>query len=177
MKARKILLAIGTALLFGASGALAQTTSGGSTSGSSTTTSGTSSSSGSTGSTGSTTSTGTTGSTSSTGSTTSSDSTHGKSGEPHGNANPHTPPANASAVATAVQAILQKFDANRDQFIAERKTLLDQLAAAKTDADRQAILTQLRSELQTEKDQRTQLGKEIRQELQTLRQQKKGGGG
>jgi hypothetical protein len=103
--------------------------------------------------------------------------TAGKSGDDHGKAAPHTPDAHSSDVAKAVQAVLQKFDANRDQFIADRKALLDQLAAAKTEAERKAILDQLKAENETEKHQKEQLGKEIRDELKTLRQQRKSGGG
>ncbi len=110
-----------------------------------------------------------TGSTSTGGTSTGSTST----GPMHGKGNPHTPNANASAVAQAVQTMLAKFDANRDQYMTERKALLDKLATATTEADRQAILAQLKADLQTEKDQRTQLGKEIRDQLKTLR---KGGG-
>ncbi len=95
----------------------------------------------------------------------------------HGKANPHTVNAHASDTAKAVQTVLQQFDANRDQFIAARKSLLDQLAAATTDAQRQAIIDQLKQEQQTEQAQREQLGKQIRDEIQTLRQQRKGGGG
>lgn len=101
----------------------------------------------------------------------------GASGQAHGNAHPHTVNSHASATAQAVQSALAQFDATRDQFITNRKALVDQLAAAKTEADRQAILVQLHAEVQAEKDQRTQLGKQIRQEMMTLRQQRKNSGG
>jgi hypothetical protein len=155
MKPQKHLLAITAALLLGASSLFAQTTGG-------TTTGGT-----------------TTGGTSTGGTTTGTDDgDKGKgSSTSHGKANPHTPNPNSSATAQAVQTILQKFDANRDQFMAERKALLDKLAAATTDADRKAILEQLKTDLQAEKEQRSQLGKEIRDELKNLRQQRKSGGG
>lgn len=234
MRPQKHILAIATALLFGASGMLAQSTgstSGGTTTGTTTTgttttstgdTSGSSTSgttttvTSSTGDTSGGTTTGgtttggtttggtttggtttggtttggtttggtttggtTTGGTTTGGTTTGSDSmgNHGKSGESHGKAAPHTPNPNSSANAQAVQTILQKFDANRDQYMADRKALLDKLATATTDADRQAILDELKADKAANKEQRTQLGKEIRDELKTLRQQRKSGGG
>lgn len=168
MKSQKSILAIAAALLFGASGLFAQTTSGGTTSSTGTTGStSTGSTTGSTSTTGGT----TTGSTSMGGTTTGSTSMGGGMGK-HG----HVVNPNSSAVAQAVQTILAKFDANRDQYMTERKALLDKLAAATTEADRQAILAQLKADLQTEKDQRAQLGKEIRDELKTMRQQRKAGG-
>ncbi len=176
MKSQKHLLSIAAALLFGVSGLFAQTSGG-------TTTGGTSTGGTSTGgtSTGGTSTGGTsTGGTSTGGTTTGGTSTGGTTtttGSMHGKGNPHSVNPNSSAVAQAVQAILQKFDANRDQFMAERKALLAKLEAAKTDAERQAILAQLKADLQTEKDQRAQLGKEIRDELKNLRQQRKTGGG
>jgi acyl-CoA reductase-like NAD-dependent aldehyde dehydrogenase len=151
MKTSKHLLGLIAALLFSTAGLLAQTTSGGTTSG---------------GTTGGTTSTGTTSGGTSTGTTSTGTEMHGK-------ANPHTPNAHASDTAKAVQAALQKFDASRDQFMADRKALLDKLAAATTEADKQAI----RDQLNAMKDQREQVGKQIRDEIKTLREQRKGGGG
>ncbi len=220
MKPQKHILAIATALLFGASGMLAQstgTTSGGTTTGTTTTGSTTTSTGDTTGgtttggtttggtttggtttggtttggtttggtTTGGTTTGGTTTGGTTTGGTTTGGTTtggnsmgsHGKSGESHGKAAPHTPNPNSSANAQAVQTILQKFDANRDQYMADRKALLDKLATATTDADRQAILDELKADQAANKEQRTQLGKEIRDELKTLRQQRKSGGG
>src|SRR5437016_3802368 len=89
-----------------------------------------------------------------------------------GKAAPHTVNEHASDNAKAVQAVLQKFDATRDQIIADRKALIDKLQAAKTDAERKAILDQLRTE---NSDQRA-LGKEIRDELKKLRDQRAKGG-
>jgi hypothetical protein len=98
-------------------------------------------------------------------------------GSSPGAAHPHTPNPNASGTAQAVQMILQKFDASRDQYMAERKALIDQLATAQTAEERKAVLAALKSDMLSEKDQRAQLGKEIRNELKTLRQQRKAGGG
>lgn len=88
---------------------------------------------------------------------------------------PRMPNENASDTAKAVLTVIQKFDAKRDQAIAERKALIDKLAAAKTETERQAILTQLRAETQTEREQQTMLGKQIREELKKLREQRRGG--
>jgi hypothetical protein len=147
------------ALLAGAGGMIAQTSSGGTSTGSTST--GTSS----------------TGDDHGSGKGKGNGGAAGQSGQDHGKAAPHTPNANSSDNAKAVQTVLQKFDANRDQFIAQRQALLDQLAAAKTEADRKAILDQLKSDQEAAKQQKEQLGKEIRDELRTLRQQRKAGGG
>lgn len=168
MKAPRHLLAIGTALLFGSAGLFAQTagtTTGGTTTG--TTSTGTAT----TGTTVDTTTGTTTGGTT-TGGTSTGDTTTGKRGK----ANPHTPNAHASDTAKAVQSVLQRFDENRDKMIADRKALLDQLAAAQTEAERKAILEQLRTEKEEAKQQRTQLGKEVREEIKKLREQRKAGG-
>lgn len=69
--------------------------------------------------------------------------------------------------------MLLKFDASRDQFMAERKALLAKLEAAKTEAERKAILEQLK----TENAEQRGLGKEIRDELKKVREQRKSGGG
>ena len=150
MKSQKYLLSLAAALIFGATGLLAQTsggtTSGGTTSGTTTTTTG------------------------------STDDDSGHSGKGRGKAAPHTPNEHASDVAKAIQAALQKFDATRDQFIADRKALLDKLAAATTEEEKKAVIDQLKADHQAEKDARKQLGKEIRDELKSLRQQRKNGG-
>lgn len=89
---------------------------------------------------------------------------------------PHTPNAQASDTAKAVQALLMQFDAKRDQAIADRQALMERLRAATTDAEKQAILLQLRAEMQARKDEQTALGKQIRDELRKLREQRRGGG-
>lgn len=88
---------------------------------------------------------------------------------------PHTPNPNASVYAAAVQTILQKFDAERDKTIAQRQALLDQLQSATSEADRKAIIDQMRTEQQTFQDEQRATAKEIRTELQTLRKQRSGG--
>jgi hypothetical protein len=149
MMKRNYLLAAGAALLFSATGLFAQTTTGTTT-----------------GSTTGSTSGSTTGST--TGTTT---------GTTMGKAHPHQVNPNSSAVAQAVQTILAKYDATRDAAMADRKALLDKLAAATTDAERAAILAELKADKQATKDAKAQLGKEIRDEIKTLRQQRKNSGG
>jgi hypothetical protein len=94
-----------------------------------------------------------------------------------GKASPHTPNENASDTAKAVQAVLSKFETQRDQAMSERRALLDKLQAAKTEVERQAIITQLRTETQAQKEEQSAMGKEIRDELKKLRDQRKTGGG
>lgn len=124
------------------------------------------------------TSSGTTTTTTTTGTTTTSTTPTTTTTPPAGpgKASPHTPNENASDTAKAVQGVLLKFEAKRDQAIAERKALIDKLQAAKTDAERQAIITQLRTETQAQKDEQAAMGKEIREELKKLRDQRKTGG-
>ena len=95
---------------------------------------------------------------------------------PGSEARPHTPNENASDTARAVQGVLLKFDVKRDLAMAERKALLDRLQAAKTDAERQAIIAELRTESQAQKDAQSAMGKEIRDELKKLRELRKTGG-
>lgn len=96
--------------------------------------------------------------------------------ETPGKAAPHTVNDHASDNAKAVQAGLQKFDAQRDALIAERKALLDKLAAAKTDAERKAILDQLKAENEARHEEQKALGKEIRDEIKKQREARKSGG-
>ena len=93
-----------------------------------------------------------------------------------GKASPNTPNENASDTAKAVQSVLAKFETKRDQAMTERRALLDKLQAAKTDAERQATITQLRTETQAQKDEQSAMGKEIRDELKKLRDLRKTGG-
>ncbi len=88
----------------------------------------------------------------------------------------HLPDPHASANSNAVQAILHQFDSSRDQLVSQRQALIDQLAAAKTDSERNAILAELRDEQKTMQDSERATAKEIRAELQNLRHQRAGGG-
>jgi hypothetical protein len=103
-------------------------------------------------------------------------STPGYSANAHAAPSPHTPNPNASAKSNAIQAILQKFDASRDQLVTTRQALVDRLATATTDAERQAILAQLREDQKAMQEVQRATAKEIRNELQTLRRQRTGGG-
>jgi len=98
---------------------------------------------------------------------------------PPGLANRPTPTVNenASDNAKAVQTLLNTFDAKRDAFIAERQKLVDQLAAAKTDAERSKILEDMKKEQELRQDEQHDLAKEIRGQLKSLRDQRKTGGG
>lgn len=98
---------------------------------------------------------------------------------PPGLANRPTPTVNenASDNAKAVQTLLNAFDAKRDAFIAERQKLVDQLAAAKTDAERAKILEDMKKEQELRQDEQRDLAKEIRGQLKSLREQRKTGGG
>lgn len=91
-----------------------------------------------------------------------------------GKANPHDPNPNASSAANAIQAVLQKFDGARDKIVNDRKALIDQLAAAKSDTERQSVLAQLKAEEQSVQEQQRTTAKEIRAELQALRRQRTG---
>jgi len=78
---------------------------------------------------------------------------------------PPRPNENASDRAKEVTALVQQFDANRDKAMAERAELMKKLDAAKTETEKQAILTQLRTETQAERDEQAKLGKQIREQL------------
>lgn len=179
MKTNQMLLAFGTALLFGAAAAFAQSAVGTSaTTASSTTTSVTgtgATSGGSTRATASTTATGSAGA--ATGQNATSAVGAANAGvHAQSSVHDHVPNPNASAYAAAVQTILAKYDANRDQYISERQALVAQLQAAKTDTERQAVIAQLRAEGQAEASARVQMAKEIRGDLKALRLQRQNGG-
>lgn len=73
--------------------------------------------------------------------------------------------------------MLRQFDAKRDKLAADRKVLIEKLNATKDDGERKNILEQLRTEQQTQADERRALGKEMREELRKVRDQRKTGGG
>lgn len=62
----------------------------------------------------------------------------------------------------------------RDQYLADRKTLLEKLSTA-TEAEKAAILEQLRTEKQAREAEERSLGKQIREDLKKLRGDRKGG--
>lgn len=65
--------------------------------------------------------------------------------------------------------VVQQFEAARAKAIDDRKVLITQLETAKTDADKEAILAKLRAETQAERDQQAALGKQVRDELKKVR--------
>jgi len=79
------------------------------------------------------------------------------------------PDDNASETAKAVTAVVQQFEAARAKAIDDRKALITQLEAAKTETDREAILAKLKAETQAERDQQAMLGKQVRDELKKVR--------
>jgi len=79
------------------------------------------------------------------------------------------PNENASETAKAVTTVVQQFEAARAKAIDDRKVLITQLEAAKTDAEKEAILAKLRAETQAERDQQATLGKQVRDELKKIR--------
>lgn len=87
---------------------------------------------------------------------------------------PHAPDPNASPKANAVEAVLEKFDTARDQIVAHHQALIDQLAAAKTDTERKAVVDEMRNDQAALQDQARQTARDIRNELQALRRQRPG---
>jgi ABC-type branched-subunit amino acid transport system ATPase component len=104
-------------------------------------------------------------------------STTGGSTSPGGTTNPRGkgPAANASENAKAVHKVIADFQAQRDQYLAERKTLLEKLRTA-TETERKTILEQLRAENEKRADEERALGKQIREELKKLRDERKSAG-
>lgn len=70
---------------------------------------------------------------------------------------------------TEIQNLIKDFATQRDAMLAARKALLDQLKAATTDADKQAIIAQLRAQMQDLRADQRELGKQIREQLRELR--------
>jgi hypothetical protein len=104
-----------------------------------------------------------------TGGTTTGGSTNGTSTK--GGPNEH-----ASDNAKAVHTLLDHFRAQRAEYIAARQALIEKLKTA-TDAERKAILDELRDNQKSRVDDQRAMGKEIRDELKSLRDDKKGKGG
>jgi len=87
-----------------------------------------------------------------------------------------TPNPNASDNAKAVQKLLQDFKAKREQYIADRKALIEKLKNA-TEAERKQILDQLRAEQQSRIDAQRELAKALRDAAKQQRDDRKKGGG
>jgi Spy/CpxP family protein refolding chaperone len=97
---------------------------------------------------------------------------------------PQSPPDDAqkqnqyqhrSENAEALHGLLNQFREQRDQYIAARQALMQRLRTC-TDAERQQILEQLRLENQARVAEQRALGKQIRDELRRLREQRRTGG-
>jgi hypothetical protein len=86
------------------------------------------------------------------------------------------PNENASDNAKAVHAVIRQFQAQRDQYLTERKTLIEKLKTA-TETEKKAILEQLREDKQARDDEERSLGKQIREELKKVRDERKAGSG
>lgn len=82
---------------------------------------------------------------------------------------------NRSENAEALHGLLNQFREQRDQYIAARQALMERLRTC-TDAEREQILEQLRVENQARVAEQRALGKQIRDELRRLREQRRTGG-
>jgi len=98
-----------------------------------------------------------------------SESNNGKAGD-----RPKGPNENASDNAKAVHAIIEKFEVQRDKYLTDRKALLDSLKTA-SEAEKKAILDQLRTERQAREDEERAMAKQIREEMKKLRDERKAG--
>ena len=84
------------------------------------------------------------------------------------------PNENASQRAKDVHAVLDQFKTLREGYLAERKALLEKLKTAKDD-EKKAILDQLKADSAKREEEERALGKQIRDELKSLRETRKGG--
>lgn len=89
---------------------------------------------------------------------------------------PKGPSENASDNAKAVHAVQTEFRQRRDEYLTNRRELLERLKNA-TEDERKQILEQLRADKDARREEERSLGKQIREELRRLREQRKSGGG
>ena len=89
---------------------------------------------------------------------------------------PTNPNENASDRAKAVLKLLQDFKVKREQFIADRKALIEKLKTA-TEAEKKQILDELRAEQQNRIDAQRELAKALRDAAKQQRDDRKKGGG
>ncbi len=82
------------------------------------------------------------------------------------------PNENASANAKAVHAVIQQFREQRDQYLTERKAMVEKLKTA-TAEEKKAIMEQLREDKTAREADERSLGKQIREELKSLRGERK----
>jgi hypothetical protein len=73
-----------------------------------------------------------------------------------------------------VHAVIEAFQAQRNEYLTERKALLEKLNTA-TEAEKTKILEDLRKEKQAREAEERSLGKQIREDLKKLRDDRKGG--
>lgn len=85
------------------------------------------------------------------------------------------PSEHASDNAKAVHALLDQFKAQRDEFMAARRALIERLRNA-TEEEKRAILEQLKAEQKERVAEQRALGKQIRDELKKLREERRNGG-
>jgi hypothetical protein len=74
-----------------------------------------------------------------------------------------------------VHAVIEQFQTQREQYLSERKALLEKLKTA-SDAEKKQILEQLRTDKESRENEERSLGKQIREELKKLRDERKTGG-
>ena len=110
------------------------------------------------------------------GNTVSGNTTTGNTTTSPGKSGGKGPNENASDTAKAVHEVIAKFQADRETYLAERRKLLDELKKATTEAERQKILEELRKDKQEREEDERNLGKQIREQLKTLREDRKSGG-
>lgn len=92
-----------------------------------------------------------------------------------GSNRPTTPPAMegpGSAHSEAMRTRLREFAAQREEFIAQRRELVARLQTA-TEEERQAIIAELRLQLQSRVEEQRALAKQIREEMKALREQRR----
>jgi len=80
------------------------------------------------------------------------------------------------ALPTEVQAMIRQFDAQRETLLAQRREELAKLLAA-TAEKREAMLAEMHKNQAARQDQQRELARKIREELKTLREARKNGGG
>lgn len=86
------------------------------------------------------------------------------------------PNAHASDNAKKVHELLAGFKAQREEYIAARRVILERLKTA-TEEERKAILEELRASQKDRVEEQRALGKEIRGEMKKVRETRKNGTG
>jgi ABC-type branched-subunit amino acid transport system substrate-binding protein len=81
----------------------------------------------------------------------------------------HAASANSSDTTKAIQEALKKFDSARDLAISERAALVAKLEAAKTDAEKAAVVAQLNRDQDQREDEMRAVARQIRDETKQVR--------